>query len=78
MLLISEGGLYDAFYRSNKQQAVAFRKWIQSTVKELRKSQDYKGYEIFNFIDSQIHDEFEGREDEREYFAEQMMKDGGL
>ena len=53
MLIISEYGIYNAVFSSNKPEAKDFKSWIFRVIKELRKASGYEGFEIFRMLDKE-------------------------
>lgn len=53
MYLISEFGIYDTVFQSRKKEAVEFRHWVYSMLKELRKSTGLEGFEVFRMLDKE-------------------------
>lgn len=53
MLIVSEYGIYNVIFRSNKPEAKDFRKWVYKMLSELRKASGYEGFEIFRMLDKE-------------------------
>ena len=53
MLIVSEYGIYEVIFRSNKPEAKDFRKWVYKMLSELRKASGYEGFEIFRMLDKE-------------------------
>lgn len=53
MTIISEFGIYDAVFRSNKKEAKDFKKWIFEVIKELRTKSGLAGFEVFRLLDKE-------------------------
>ena len=53
MLVISEYGIYNAVFSSNKPEAKDFKRWIFGVIKELRKSAGLEGFHIFRMLDKE-------------------------
>lgn len=53
MLIVSEYGIYEVIFRSNKPEAKDFRKWVYTMLSELRKASGYEGFEIFRMLDKE-------------------------
>ena len=53
MLVISEYGIYNAVFSSNKPEAKDFKRWVFGVIKELRKASGYEGFEIFRMLDKE-------------------------
>ena len=53
MLIVSEYGIYEVIFRSNKPEAKDFRKWVYKMLSELRNASGYEGFEIFRMLDKE-------------------------
>lgn len=52
-LIVNEFGIYDTVFQSRKKEAVEFRHWVYSLLKELRQSLNMEGFEIFRLLDKE-------------------------
>lgn len=50
LYLITEDGMYDLMYNSEKENAKEFRKWIKSTLKSIRQDYGLNAWEIINMM----------------------------
>ncbi len=57
MTIISETGIYEAVFRSEKAEAKEFKKWVKQILKTLRQSSGLEGYQIFRMIDKKFQNE---------------------
>lgn len=53
MLIVSEYGIYDTIFRSNKPEAKDFKRWVYGMLKDLRESTGLKGFEVFRMLDKE-------------------------
>lgn len=53
MTLLTELGIYDCIFGSHRPEAKAFKQWVYSVIKELRKSSGYEGFEVFCMLDKE-------------------------
>lgn len=53
MSVITELGIYDCIFGSHRPEAKAFKQWVYSVIKELRKSSGYEGFEVFCMLDKE-------------------------
>ncbi|MBO6419912.1 BRO-N domain-containing protein [Enterococcus gallinarum] len=51
--IIAETGIYELIFKSRKQEAKAFKKWIKSVIKELRQSTGLEGFQVFRMLDKE-------------------------
>lgn len=53
MTIISEMGIYEAVFNSERKEAREFKKWVKQTLKELRKASGLEGFQIFRMLDKE-------------------------
>lgn len=53
MLIVSEYGIYEVIFRSNKPEAKDFRKWVYEMLASLRKKTGLEGFEVFRMLDKE-------------------------
>lgn len=53
MTVISEMGIYEAAFNSERKEAREFKKWVKQTLKELRKASGLEGFQIFRMLDKE-------------------------
>lgn len=53
LTIIAETGIYELIFKSRKQEAKAFKKWIKSVIKELRQSTGLEGFQVFRMLDKE-------------------------
>ncbi|MNW51704.1 hypothetical protein D3C74_291960 [compost metagenome] len=51
MTVISETGVYEAIFNSEKPEAKEFKKWVKSLLKQLRQSTGLEGFQVFRMLD---------------------------
>lgn len=51
MTIISEVGIYEAIFGSEKIEAKEFKGWVKRTLKTLRQSSGLEGFQIFRMLD---------------------------
>jgi prophage antirepressor-like protein len=51
--IVNEFGIYEAIFRSNKQEAVAFREWVFKVIKSLREQTGLEGFQVFRMLDKE-------------------------
>lgn len=51
MTIISEVGIYEAIFGSEKIEAKEFKKWVKQTLKTLRQSSGLEGFQVFRMLD---------------------------
>ncbi|MEK4139662.1 BRO family protein [Paenibacillus sp. FSL M7-0547] len=49
--VISETGIYEAIFKSEKTDAQEFKKWVKQLLKQLRKDTGLEGFQIFRMLD---------------------------
>ena len=49
--IVSELGIYEAIFSSQKPEAKEFKRWIKQVIKELRQASGLEGFEIFRILD---------------------------
>lgn len=53
MLILTEYGIYQCVFNSNKPEAKAFKRWMYGVLKELRRSAGLEGFEVFSLLDKE-------------------------
>ncbi|MFV0557971.1 MAG: Bro-N domain-containing protein [Enterococcus sp.] len=53
LLVISETGVYELIFKSRKEEAKAFKRWVKSVIKELRKKSGLESFEVFKMFDKE-------------------------
>lgn len=53
MLILTEYGIYQCVFNSNKPEAKAFKRWVFGVIKQLRESAGLEGYEVFRMLDKE-------------------------
>ncbi|WP_339271477.1 BRO family protein [Paenibacillus sp. FSL K6-1330] len=53
MTVISEMGIYEAIFNSERPEAKDFKKWVKQVMKEIRKSTGLEGFQIFRMLDKE-------------------------
>lgn len=51
LAIISELGIYDAIFNSQKKEAKEFKRWVFDVIKQLRQSTGLEGFQIFRMLD---------------------------
>lgn len=51
--IISEAGIYEAIFGSNKKEAKEFKKWVKRILKELREASGLEGFQVFRMLDKE-------------------------
>lgn len=59
MIIINEGGIYQALFTSRKLEAQKFAMWTTDVLKKLRKHVGLEGYEVFRMTEPEIQDEID-------------------
>ena len=59
MIIINEGGIYQALFSSKKLEAQKFAMWTTDVLKKLRKHVGLEGYEVFRMTEPEIQDEID-------------------
>ena len=49
--IISETGIYEATFGSQKKEAKEFKKWVKQVLKELRQQTGLEGFQVFRMMD---------------------------
>ncbi|MFD1425472.1 BRO-N domain-containing protein [Kroppenstedtia sanguinis] len=49
--IISETGIYEATFGSQKKEAKEFKKWVKQVLKKLRESSGLEGFQVFRMLD---------------------------
>lgn len=57
MLIISEFGIYNAVFSSNKPEAKNFKRWVFRIIRKLRKASGLEGFQVFRMLDKDIQKE---------------------
>ena len=53
MLILSEFGIYQCVFNSHKSEAKDFKRWVFTTIKQLRQSIGLEGFEVFRMLDKE-------------------------
>lgn len=53
MLILTEYGIYQCVFNSNKPEAKAFKRWVFNVIKQLRESAGLEGFEVFRMLDKE-------------------------
>ena len=53
LAVISEFGVYNAIYGSERTEAKAFKRWVNSVLKELRRASGLEGFQVFRMLDKE-------------------------
>lgn len=53
MLILTEYGIYQCVFNSNKPDAKAFKRWVFDVIKQLRESAGLEGFEVFRMLDKE-------------------------
>jgi len=53
MTIISETGVYEAIFNSQRPEAKEFKKWVKLVLKEMRRSTGLEGFQIFRMLDKE-------------------------
>jgi prophage antirepressor-like protein len=53
MSIISETGIYEAVFNSERSEAKEFKRWVKEMIKTLRKSSGLEGFQIFRMLDKE-------------------------
>lgn len=53
MAIISETGIYEAAFNSNKPEAKEFKRWAKVLIKEMRKATGLEGFQVFRMLDKE-------------------------
>ncbi len=53
MTVISETGIYEAIFNSQRPEAKDFKKWVKQVLKDIRKSTGLEGFQIFRMLDKE-------------------------
>lgn len=53
LLIISEFGIYDAVFNSQKKEAKDFKRWIFDVIKSLRQATGLEGFQIFRMLNTE-------------------------
>lgn len=51
--IISEFGIYEAVFNSERQEAKDFKRWVKQMLRELRKASGLEGFQIFRTLDKE-------------------------
>lgn len=52
-VIISETGIYEAIFNSQRPEAKDFKKWVKQVLKDIRKSTGLEGFQIFRMLDKE-------------------------
>lgn len=53
MAVLTELGIYDCIFGSNKPEAKQFKRWVYSIIKSLRQAANLEGFEVFRMLDKE-------------------------
>jgi prophage antirepressor-like protein len=53
MTVISETGIYEAIFNSQRPEAKDFKKWVKQVLKDIRKATGLEGFQIFRMLDKE-------------------------
>ena len=53
MAIISETGIYEAIFNSQKPEAKEFKQWVKQMLKNLRQTSGLEGFQIFRMLDKE-------------------------
>lgn len=53
MLIVNEFGIYETIFSSRKPEAKAFKNWVYSVIKELRRATGLEGFQVFRMLDKE-------------------------
>lgn len=53
MTVISETGIYEAIFNSQRPEAKDFKNWVKQVLKDIRKSTGLEGFQIFRMLDKE-------------------------
>ncbi|WP_340389494.1 BRO family protein [Paenibacillus sp. FSL E2-0151] len=53
VLLISEFGVYEAAFNSERPEAKDFKRWVKELIRNLRKASGFEGFQIFRMLDKE-------------------------
>lgn len=59
--VISETGIYEAIFNSDRPEAKEFKKWVKVMLKSFRKSSGLEGFQIFRMLDKEHQREMMGK-----------------
>lgn len=51
--VMSETGIYEAVFRSKRQEAKEFKKWVKQVIKTLREKSGLEGFQVFRMMDKE-------------------------
>lgn len=51
--IISESGIYEAIFNSEREEAKQFKKWVKEMIKHFRHSSGLEGFQIFRMLDKE-------------------------
>lgn len=51
MVIVSETGIYEAVFNSNRTEAKDFKRWVKQLIRELRHSTGLEGFQVFRMLD---------------------------
>lgn len=52
-VIISETGIYEAIFNSQRPEAKDFKKWVKQVLKDIRKATGLEGFQIFRLLDKE-------------------------
>jgi len=50
MVIVSETGIYEAVFNSNRTEAKDFKRWVKQLIRELRQSTGLEGFQVFRML----------------------------
>ncbi|MEC0239447.1 BRO family protein [Paenibacillus dokdonensis] len=53
IVIVSETGIYEAIFNSQRPEAKEFKKWVKQVLKEIRRSSGLEGFQIFRMLDKE-------------------------
>lgn len=53
MTVLTEFGIYDSIFRSNKSEAKEFKRWVFKVIKSLREQTGLEGFQVFRMLDKE-------------------------
>lgn len=52
-VVLSETGIYEAVFNSQRPEAKEFKKWVKQVLKDIRRSTGLEGFQIFRMLDKE-------------------------
>lgn len=53
MVVVSETGVYEAVFNSEREEAKEFKKWVKTMIKQFRQVSGLEGFQIFRMLDKE-------------------------